>query len=108
MVERHHYFRLKPAHATQEARAETAGQILEALTPLPGVLGVTVGLPADEHAEAGWDLTVTVRFASLEDVEAYRADPAHRRFVDEVLAPRIDVKKIWNFTIVGESKSDAS
>lgn len=99
MIERHHYFRLKEAHATPEGRADTARRSLDALSKLPGVLAMTVGLPADDHAEAAWDLTITMRFASLDDIETYRADPDHRKFVDEVLGPRIDVKKIWNFTI---------
>lgn len=101
MIERHHYFRLTEPHAKGEARAEVARRTREALAPLSGVLAVTVGLPADEDAEAAWDLTVTVRFASLENVAKYRADPAHRRFVDEFLAPKIAVKKIWNFVIDG-------
>jgi len=99
MIERHHYFRLKEAHATAAGRADTARQSLDALAKIPGVLAITVGLPADEHAEAAWDLTITMRFASLDDIETYRAHPDHRRFVDEVLGPRIAVKKIWNFTI---------
>lgn len=105
MIERHHYFRLKEPHATPEGRADTARRTLEALTPLPGVLAVTVALPADDHAASGWDLAVTVRFASLDDVERYRADPAHRSFVDDVLAPRIEVKKVWNFTVTGETRA---
>ena len=103
MIERHHYFRLKESHATPEGRADTAQRTQVALAGLPGVLAVTVGTPADDHAEAAWDLAVTVCFASLEDIEAYRAHPDHRRFVDEVLGPRIDVKKIWNFTVVDGS-----
>ncbi|MDG2303182.1 MAG: Dabb family protein [Candidatus Binatia bacterium] len=106
MIERHHYFRLKEPHGTPEGRADIAERTMTALAPLPGVLGVTVATPADDHAAAGWDLTVTVRFSSLEDVETYRADPDHRRFVDEVLGPRIAVKKIWNFTVVDESRTN--
>jgi hypothetical protein len=105
VIERHHYFRLKEAHATREGREDTARRTKAALEGLPGVLEVLVAVPADEHAEAAWDLAVTVRFARLEDVERYRADPEHRRFVDEVLAPRIDVKKIWNFAVLAEAKA---
>ena len=104
MIERHHYFRLQAEAAEPPKRAELAKKVLSALSPLPGVLGVRVGLPADDHAEAAWDLMVVVQFAALEDVEAYRANEEHRRFVDEVLAPTIDVKKIWNFTV--ETSSD--
>ncbi len=106
MIERHHYFRLIEAYATPEGREDTARRTIAALSSLPGVLAISAGLPADDHAEAAWDLAVTVRFASLEDVEAYRVNADHRRFVDDVLAPRIDVKKIWNFTIAGAAKAD--
>lgn len=99
MIERHHYFRLKEPHTTAEGRADTARRCTAALSNLPGVRGMTVGLPADDHAEAAWDLTIIMQFDSLEAIEAYRAHPDHRKFVDEVLGPRIDVKKIWNFTI---------
>lgn len=99
MIERHHYFRLKEAHATPEGRADTAKRCIDALARLPEVREMTVGLPADEHAEAAWDLTIRMRFDNLGDIDAYRANPDHRKFVDEVLGPRIDVKKIWNFTI---------
>lgn len=106
MIERHHYFRLTKEYATPEGRADTAQRTWAALSPLPGVRGISVGLPADEHAEAAWDLAVTLRFDGLDDVEAYRADPAHRAFVDEVLGPRIAVKKIWNFTVTDGPATD--
>ena len=48
-------------------------------------------LPIDQNADGARD---TTPLPTLEDVERYRADPEHRRFADEVLAPRIDVKKI--------------
>lgn len=98
VIQRHHYFRLKAPHNAPEERAETARRCRESLATLPGVRGITVGLPADDHAEAAWDLTIVMQFETLEDIDAYRADPQHRKFVDEILAPRIDVKKIWNFT----------
>jgi hypothetical protein len=105
MIERHHYFKLRAEHATSEGRKEVARQIAAALRGLSGVLAVTVGVPADDEAEKAWDVAVTVRFASLDDVARYRADPDHRRFVDEFLAPRIEVKKIWNFALAADEPS---
>ena len=64
---------------------------------MPGVLDVTVWRAADSHAQAAWDISFRVRFASLEDAEVYGADPAHRAFVDEFLQPRVEVRKAWNF-----------
>ena len=54
-------------------------------------------LPADAPSLASWDIAITVSFATLEDCENYRADPAHRRFVEDYLVPRSDVRKAWTF-----------
>jgi hypothetical protein len=98
MIERHHYFKLKSEHAHPEGRRAVVARVLAVLPGLPGVIEVSAGEPADGDAERSWDLFVTVRFASLADVDAYRADPAHREFVDGFLSPRVEVKKVWNFT----------
>ena len=97
MIERHHYLKFKAEYATPEERETAAARTLEVLPTVPGVLGVTVGVPADDAAIAPWDLMITVRFPSLAEIEPYRAHPDHRRFVDEFLAPRVEVKKNWNF-----------
>jgi len=97
MIERHHYFKLKAEHSHPEGRDEVVRRTLEVLPKVPGVTGVAAGVPADAEAERSWDVFVTVRFASLADVEGYRAHPMHREFVDGFLSPRVDVKKVWNF-----------
>jgi hypothetical protein len=97
VVERHHYLKLRSEFAHPEGRAEVVRRVLETLPGLPRVTGVTAGVPADAEAERSWDVLITVRFADVADVAVYRADPAHRRFVDEFLAPRVEVKKAWNF-----------
>mgnify|MGYP002079103405 CR=1 FL=1 len=99
MIERHHYLKLRSNLAHPEARAEVVRRVLETLPGLPGVTGVSAGVPADAEAERSWDVVITVRFADLSDIAAYRADPIHRRFVDEFLAPRVEVKKAWNFEV---------
>lgn len=99
MVERIAILKLRPEHATPAGRAEVARLALEALSPLPGVVSVTAGVPADAAAEASWDVVVTVRCATAADLEAYRAHPSHRRFVDEVVVPRSEVRKAWSFEV---------
>lgn len=97
MIERYHFLKLKPEHATPEGRDEVAARCRAVLPGLPGVQGVVVGTPADDESAAAWDVSIVVRFATLTDVATYRADATHRRFVDEVLAPRVEFKKAWNF-----------
>jgi hypothetical protein len=85
--------------ANPTARAEIARRALEVLRPLPGVVSVTAGGPGDAASAASWDVSITVRFASLEDFAAYRVHPEHRRFADEYLAPRAEVRKAWSFEV---------
>jgi hypothetical protein len=99
MVERHHYLKLKAAWATDTGRAEVVERALAVLPSCRGVLRATAGVPADADAAAAWDVCITVRFAHLDDVATYRVDPSHRAFVDEFLAPRLEVKKGWNFAV---------
>ena len=37
--------------------------------------------------------------STLADADAYRAHPEHRRFVDEFVAPRCEVRKAWSFEV---------
>lgn len=97
MIERIHLLKLKPEHATARARREVVDRALTVLAAVPGVLHVAAGVPADPECETSWDIFIAVRFASVREIEAYRVHPEHRRFVDEFLAPRTDVKKGWNF-----------
>jgi len=60
---------------------------------------VTVGIPADEASERSWDVSIVVRFRSVDDVEPYREHPEHRAYVDEFLRPRMVVIKAWNFDV---------
>ena len=94
MIERFVMLKLRPGF-DRERLAETARQVLPRV---PGVRGVRVGVPADREAEV-WDLAIVVRFDRLEDVGRYLADPAHVAFVAETLAPAVEVKKTWNFTL---------
>lgn len=99
MIERIAIVKLKPEHATPEGRAAVARRALEALRPIPGVLSVTAGGPADEGSARSWDVVIMTRFASSAQLDAYRGHPEHRRFVDEFVAPRAEVWKAWSFEV---------
>ena len=99
MIERHHYFKLKAAFANPEGRRDLAAKLAAGLPGLTGVEQVVVGLPADDDALV-WDVSLRLDFASLAAVAAYREDPAHRAFVAAEVAPKIEIKKVWNFTRV--------
>ena len=97
MIERVHLLKLKAEHANPRSRREIVERTLAVLGGVPGVKGVTAGVPADGDSEKSWDIIIVVRFESVGDIAGYRSHPEHRRFVDEFLAPLVDVKKGWNF-----------
>ncbi len=97
MIDRVQLLKLRPEHATPEGRAGVVERALSVLPRVPGVLGVTAGVPADADAGKSWDVLISLRFATLADVEPSSAHAEHRRFVDEFLAPRVEVKKGWSF-----------
>lgn len=99
MIERYVYLRFKDEHQNDASRAEAVAKCRELLPQVPGVLGATVGVPGDPDCASKWDLSITVRFASIDDVEPYRIHPTHRKLVDEVLTPRMAVIKAWNFNV---------
>ena len=99
MIRRLVLVKLKDAYANDAARAELAARSRDALPKVPGVRGVTVGLPADETAETAWDLSLCVDFTALDDVAPYIAHPVHRAYVDEDLKPKTEILKVWNFEI---------
>ena len=99
MIERFAFVKLAPEYATDAERRRLSRQALDTLRPLPGVVSITVGLPADPDSAKAWDLCVNVRFQTLADAAAYRTHPTHRTFVDEVVAPRSAARKGWSFTI---------
>lgn len=99
MIDRIVLFKLKEAYAHDAARREVAAHSRQVLASVPGVEEVRVGVPADAAAGKSWDLSVVVRFASLDAVEAYRVHPVHRAYVDEYMRPRMEVVKAWNFEV---------
>ena len=99
MIERIVLFKLKEPYSNDAARAEIAERSRKDLSGLRQLISVSVGVPADDHALAGWDISLVVRFASMDDVDAYVVDPDHRAYVDDYMAERVEVRKAWNFRI---------
>jgi Stress responsive A/B Barrel Domain len=98
MVERYVFVKLKPEHATDAGRAEVRARSL-ALRTVPGVRSVVIGAPADPAALSAWDLSLIVRFDSLDDVERYLDDPGHADYYEGFLLERLQVIKAWNFEV---------
>jgi len=97
MIERVVLYKLKNEYCNDASRAEIAKRTRAALATLPSVRSVSVGVPADEASNASWDISIVVRFDTMEDLQKYMVDPAHRAYVDQYASPRIEVRKAWNF-----------
>jgi hypothetical protein len=98
MVERYVFVKLKPEHATLQGRAEVRAQS-KRLALVPGVRALVIGEPADTGAAAAWDLSLVVRFDSLDDVDRYLEHREHLAYYEGFLAPRLQVIKAWNFLV---------
>jgi len=99
MIQRIVIFKLKNEYCNEAARAEFAERTRKDLRALSQVRDVNVGVPADKASEASWDIAITLKFDSMEDVKAYIVDPDHRTYVDDYASPKIEVRKAWNFEI---------
>ncbi len=97
MIERIVLFKLRNEHATPEQRDEIARETRSRLARCAGVRGISVGMPADEATEKSWDLSVVLHFHALDDVDAFLQDVAQRDYLDDFMAPRMEVVKAWNF-----------
>jgi len=97
MIERYVYVRLH--EQSEESRRAVAANAKALLSGLPGVVSAHTGLPADDHAAAGWDVMFRVVFANMEDLQNYSEDPTHVGWVQDYLNPRAKVKKAWNFHV---------
>jgi hypothetical protein len=97
MIDRIVFVKLKEVFANADERSDIVSYSREALSGVPGVLGVSVAVAADERAAADWDLCITVRFDTLDDVALYAGHPDHRAYVDEYLRPKVESLRAWNF-----------
>jgi len=97
MVERYVFIKLNSEHATAAGRREVIDRTFADLRGVPGLVKLIVGEPADAAAERSWDVSLVAVFDDIADVEPYLAHPDHRRYMDEFLAPRMEILKAWNF-----------
>lgn len=98
MVERYLFVKLLPEHSGEVGRRRAAQEALQ-LTAGPGLGGVRVGLPADAAAAAAWDLSLALRFESLDAADRFIAGTAYRAFTEAFLGEHGRVVKAWTFEI---------
>ena len=99
MIQRIVLIKLKDEFATADNRKVVADRTRTDLPLLERVQRVEVGVPGDDKARGDWDIAISVYFDDIADVPKYVVDPDHRRYVDEFLAPQVEVIKAWNFEI---------
>jgi hypothetical protein len=99
MIQRVVAIKLKSAYANDADREQVAAASRDVLGAVPAVRSIDVATPADAATTRSWDLLLLLRFDDLAAVEAYRAHPNHRRYVDVFLRPMLEVIKVWNFEL---------
>ncbi len=99
MIERFVMLKLKPEWSNEAGRAAVLAHSMDVLPRVPQVRDVHVGLPADDASERSWDIALVIRLDRIEDLPAYAVDPLHADYVGNYLAPRVECKKAWNFTV---------
>jgi hypothetical protein len=104
MIQRVVLVKLKRAYADDRTREQIAAETRRVLVGAHGVRHLEVGFPADGRSRAAWDLCILVRFASREDVEAYRTDKVHRAYADVFLKPMRERIEVWNFDVGDEGE----
>ncbi len=98
MYDRFVFVKFKDEWANDKRVAEFVAESRNVLPKLPGVLRVRAGRPADAHAGKGWDACLVLGFNSLEEIETYRVHPDHVAFLENFLGPRVEAKRVWNFS----------
>ncbi len=104
MFQRFVFIKLKAEWTNADGCREVIESARKVLPTIPGVQECYAGQPADAEAAKGWDLCLMLRFATLEDIERYRIHPDHQAFLENVLAPRVEAKRVWNFDMQGLSQ----
>lgn len=98
MIDRFAFVRLGPPHNTVVGRADTVARIRVALADLPGLVRLSLGVPADASAEK-WDLSIVARFADLPALTAAMATVGWASIFDHMLPTRAAVVKAWTFDV---------
>ncbi len=97
MVQRIVLLKLKDGSLGERDRL--AARTRDVLAETTGVVRSEVGTPADDAAERSWDLAFSIWLESTDALAAYQAHAGHRHLVDQELAPHVEVRKAWNFSV---------
>jgi hypothetical protein len=97
MIARYVFVKLKPEYGDAAGLAELVARSRR-LAGIEGVRELTIGKPADADANS-WDVSLALRFDSLQAVQRYLADSGHEAFYEGFLQARVHVIKAWNFEV---------
>lgn len=76
-------------------------EVTRQLKEIPGVLDLKVGrvIPSDRPVvDSSYDIAIYLRFASVEDLQAYLVHPTHQRALKESYGPLMDRYRVYDFT----------
>lgn len=97
MVERIMLFKLNdPA-----TRDEVAAMTDTALSKLPDIEELSVGVPADAASEKSWDLSVVIGVANLALLNTVLESRGFTTYLDDTMKDRYAVLKAWTFERLG-------
>lgn len=97
MIVRVVLIQLKPEYRGYGQVRLIAKKTREVLPNAARVMDLKIQLASDPRTEDEWDMCLLVRFASMQDTEAYRTDPVHRAYADKFLKPMLERIHVYHF-----------
>ena len=82
-------------------RDDLAARALQALTKLPDLEELSVGVPADAASEKSWDLSIVLGVANLALLHAVLESKPFTSFLEDTMEGRYAVLKAWTFERLG-------
>lgn len=105
MIQRVVTVQLADSYRDPASLQQIAAETRRVLAGAGGVLHVDVATAADARTRREWDLCILVRFATLEDAEAYAGDPVHRAYADVFLKPMRKGIRVWHFELQAKAEN---
>jgi hypothetical protein len=93
MVERIMLFKLNDP----STRQAIAALMVSTFSKLTDIEELSVGVPADMHAEKSWDLSVVIGVPNLALLDALLASNTFTNFLEKTMNGRYTVLKAWSF-----------
>jgi hypothetical protein len=97
----HHRYvqiKLKADQASAKSLDSIVTTSVATLQKISGVIACRAMLPAEPSTKEAWDLCLVLDFESVDAIEHYRVHPDHQTFLKEFLGPKVEAKKVWNFS----------